>query len=285
MLCALDARRAQVYSAAFDLETHERLMDDDARAVADLAEFVEKLQKPLFFVGDGAALCYNKYGNVPGVLCVPPALRNGRAAAVAYVAEQMAQRASVLPEALLPGLSPAEPGRAGAGRASGRRSCPYRNTGRYCKGRINTNDEPIALAADHGGFELKEAVKAHLDELGLEYIDFGTHSTASVDYPDMALPACDAVVSGQCSKALLFCGTGVGISMAANKVKGIRACCCSDSFSCEYTRRHNDATPVHGRPRRRPRPRLPAGRHLPQHRVRGGRHEKRIAKLMAIENR
>lgn len=92
--------------------------------------------------------------------------------------------------------------------------------------------KPIALAADHGGFELKEAVKAHLDELGLEYIDFGTHSTASVDYPDMALPACDAVVSGQCSKALLFCGTGVGISMAANKVKGIRACCCSDSFSC-----------------------------------------------------
>ena len=71
--------------------------------------------------------------------------------------------------------------------------------------------KPIALAADHGGFELKEAVKAHLDELGLEYIDFGTHSTASVDYPDMALPACDAVVSGRCSKALLFCGTGVGI--------------------------------------------------------------------------
>ena len=90
--------------------------------------------------------------------------------------------------------------------------------------------KPIALAADHGGFELKEAVKAHLDELGLEYIDFGTHSTASVDYPDMALPACDAVVSGQCDKALLFCGTGVGISMAANKVKGIRACCCSDTM-------------------------------------------------------
>ena len=103
VLCALDARRAQVYSAAFDLETHERLMDDDARAVADLAEFVENCKKPLFFVGDGAALCYNKYDNVPGVLCVPPALRNGRAAAVAYVAEQMAQRGeAVLPEALLP---------------------------------------------------------------------------------------------------------------------------------------------------------------------------------------
>ena len=79
--------------------------------------------------------------------------------------------------------------------------------------------KPIALAADHGGFELKEAVKAHLEELGLEYIDFGTHSTDSVDYPDMAVPACDAVVSGQCEKALLFCGTGVGISMAANKIK------------------------------------------------------------------
>ena len=103
VLCALDARRAQVYSAAFDLETHERLMDDDARAVADLAEFVENCKKPLFFVGDGAALCYNKYSGVPGVLCVPPALRNGRAAAVAYVAEQMAQRGeAVLPEALLP---------------------------------------------------------------------------------------------------------------------------------------------------------------------------------------
>ena len=81
--------------------------------------------------------------------------------------------------------------------------------------------KPIALAADHGGFELKEAVKAHLEELGLEYIDFGTHSTDSVDYPDMAVPACDAVVSGQCEKALLFCGTGVGISMAANKIKGM----------------------------------------------------------------
>ena len=101
--------------------------------------------------------------------------------------------------------------------------------------------KPIALAADHGGFELKEAVKAHLKELGLEYIDFGTHSTDSVDYPDMAVPACDAVVSGECSKALLFCGTGVGISMAANKIKGVRAALCSDCFSAEATRLHNDA--------------------------------------------
>ena len=286
VLCALDARRAQVYSAAFDLETHERLMDDDARAVADLAEFVENCKKPLFFVGDGAALCYNKYGNVPGVLCVPPALRNGRCGGLCGRADGSAGRSRPA-RGSAAGLSPAEPGRAGAGRASGRRSCPYRNTGRYCKGKGSTPmTKPIALAADHGGFELKEAVKAHLDELGLEYIDFGTHSTASVDYPDMALPACDAVVSGQCSKALLFCGTGVGISMAANKVKGIRACCCSDSFSCEYTRRHNDANALcmGGRV---------VGPGLACQLVdiflntefEGGRHEKRIAKLMAIENR
>ena len=146
--------------------------------------------------------------------------------------------------------------------------------------------KPIALAADHGGFELKEAVKAHLDELGLEYIDFGTHSTASVDYPDMALPACDAVVKGECSKALLFCGTGVGISMAANKIKGIRACCCSDSFSCEYTRRHNDANALcmGGRV---------VGAGLACQLVdiflntefEGGRHQRRIDKLTALENR
>ena len=121
--------------------------------------------------------------------------------------------------------------------------------------------KPIALAADHGGFELKEAVKAHLKELGLEYIDFGTHSTDSVDYPDMAVPACDAVVNGQCEKALLFCGTGVGISMAANKIKGIRACCCSDPPPQRRQR------PVHGRPRRGCRLGLPAGGSLPEYRV------------------
>ena len=144
----------------------------------------------------------------------------------------------------------------------------------------------IALAADHGGYALKEEVKKHLDELGIAYKDFGTHSTASVDYPDMAVPACDAVVSGECDKALLFCGTGVGISMSANKVKGIRACCCSDAFSAEYTRRHNDANALcmGGRV---------VGPGLACQLVdlflnteyEGGRHDARVAKLMAIENR
>lgn len=147
-------------------------------------------------------------------------------------------------------------------------------------------EKPIALAADHGGYELKEAVKQHLVERGLEFIDFGTNSTASVDYPDMAVPACDAVVSGQCSRALLFCGTGVGISMAANKIKGIRACCCSDAFSAEYTRRHNDANAL-----------CMGGRVVGpglactiadlflDTEFEGGRHQKRIDKVMALESR
>lgn len=73
-------------------------------------------------------------------------------------------------------------------------------------------EKPVALGADHGGFALKEAVRAHLDERGVPYVDYGTHSEASVDYPDMAVPPCEAVVRGECACALLFCGTGVGIS-------------------------------------------------------------------------
>ena len=84
-------------------------------------------------------------------------------------------------------------------------------------------EKPVALGADHGGFALKEAVRAHLDERGVPYVDYGTHSEASVDYPDMAVPPCEAVVRGECACALLFCGTGVGISMAANKLLPILA--------------------------------------------------------------
>jgi ribose 5-phosphate isomerase B len=144
----------------------------------------------------------------------------------------------------------------------------------------------IALAADHGGFALKEEVRRWLDEQKIAYKDFGTYSEASCDYSDMALPACDAVVSGECEKALLFCGTGIGISMAANKVKGIRAACCSDYFSAKYTRAHNDANALcmGGRV-------VGAGLaielvdvflHTP---FEGGRHQRRIDKLTVIENR
>ena len=105
-------------------------------------------------------------------------------------------------------------------------------------------EKPIALGADHGGYELKEAIKQHLEERGIAYRDFGTNSTASCDYPDYAAATCGAVTNGSSDFAILCCGTGVGMSMCANKIKGIRACCCSDSFSCEYTRRHNNANVI-----------------------------------------
>jgi ribose 5-phosphate isomerase B len=85
----------------------------------------------------------------------------------------------------------------------------------------------IAIGSDHGGFSLKEGVKKHLDSLGIAYKDFGTHSEDSCDYPDYAHAVCAAIQSGECDRGLLFCGTGVGISIAANKHRGIRAACCS----------------------------------------------------------
>ena len=99
----------------------------------------------------------------------------------------------------------------------------------------------IAIASAHAGYELKEKLKKHLEEKGFEYRDFGTYSTESCDYPVFAKKACNAVISGECEKAVLVCGTGIGVSMAANKIKGIRAAVCSDTYSAKYTRLHNNA--------------------------------------------
>jgi ribose 5-phosphate isomerase B len=99
----------------------------------------------------------------------------------------------------------------------------------------------IALGSDHAGLELKNAIKLHLDERKIDYKDYGTYTTDSADYAVYAEKTARAVVNGECRLGLLFCGTGVGISIAANKVKGIGACCCSDKFSAEMTRLHNDA--------------------------------------------
>ena len=99
----------------------------------------------------------------------------------------------------------------------------------------------IALGCDHGGYELLQEVKAHLDKRGLEYKDFGTYSTDSVDYPDYASKVACAVQSGECERGIIICGTGIGVSIVANKFKGIRAALCGDCFSAEATRQHNDA--------------------------------------------
>lgn len=99
----------------------------------------------------------------------------------------------------------------------------------------------IALGSDHGGYNLKEIVKKHLDEMNIEYKDFGCQGCNSVDYPDFALPVAESVASGEYDRGILICGTGIGMSIAANKVPGIRAAVCTETFSARMCRMHNDA--------------------------------------------
>ena len=99
----------------------------------------------------------------------------------------------------------------------------------------------IALGCDHGGFELKKEIIKYLEANNIAYKDFGCDDTSAVDYPVYAKKVANAVVSKECDKGILICGTGIGISIAANKVKGIRAALCTDCFSAEATRQHNDA--------------------------------------------
>lgn len=143
----------------------------------------------------------------------------------------------------------------------------------------------IALGSDHAGFPLKEEIKKYLDSVNVKYKDYGCYSPERFDYAIAAQKACDAVVNGDCDRALLFCGTGIGISMAANKVKGIRAAACSDYFSAKYTRAHNDANCLCLGAR-------VVGAGLAQELVdvflhtefEGGRHQTRIDQIAEIEN-
>ncbi len=99
----------------------------------------------------------------------------------------------------------------------------------------------IAIGSDHGGFALKKELIAYLEKKGIEYKDFGTQSETSCDYPDIAIPVAEAVAAGKYKFGILTCGTGIGMSIAANKVKGIRAALCHDVYSAKMTRLHNDA--------------------------------------------
>lgn len=103
------------------------------------------------------------------------------------------------------------------------------------------NGDVLAIGCDHGGYELKNQIIEHLKERGVNVRDFGCFSTDSVDYPEIAVKVTDAIVGGECKLGVLVCGTGIGMSMAANKVKGIRAAACSEQFSARLTRMHNDA--------------------------------------------
>ncbi len=99
----------------------------------------------------------------------------------------------------------------------------------------------LAIGSDHGGFELKELIKKYLEAEGIPYRDFGTCSTASVDYSDIGLDVAMAVASGEVENGIIICGTGIGISIAANKVPGIRAALCTNSYMARMAREHNDA--------------------------------------------
>lgn len=143
----------------------------------------------------------------------------------------------------------------------------------------------LALGCDHGGFELMQEVKAHLDELGIEYEDFGTYSTESCNYPVFAKAAAEAVASGKCDRGIVICGTGIGISISANKIHGIRCALCSDCFSAEMTRRHNDANMLAmGGRVVGPGLALKIVDAFLNAEFDGGRHETRVKMMMDLEN-
>ena len=142
----------------------------------------------------------------------------------------------------------------------------------------------IAIACDHGGLNLKGAIISFLKENGYEFKDFGTYTEQSCDYADYAKEVSFAVAKGECEKGILVCGTGIGMSIAANKVKGIRAAHCTDYFSAKYTRLHNDSNILCLGERI-----TGAGLALELVKVfletefEGGRHTQRIAKIAELE--
>ena len=143
----------------------------------------------------------------------------------------------------------------------------------------------IAMACDHGGFALKEDLRAWLTEQGYEIEDFGCHSTESCDYPDFAGPAAKAVAAGQCQRGIVICTTGIGVSICANKVDGVRCALCSEPWSAEMTRRHNDANVLAmGAGVVGPNLARQIVTNFLNTEFEGGRHQRRVDKMMALEN-
>ena len=142
----------------------------------------------------------------------------------------------------------------------------------------------IALGCDHGGLELKEKVKAHLKQRGFEILDCGTYSTDSCDYPDFGAAAARAVAKGDCERGIVICTTGIGISIAANKVKGIRCALLSDLMSARMTRQHNDTNMMAlGAAVVGPMLALQIVDTWLDTEFEGGRHQRRVDKLSALE--
>ncbi|MGG4489535.1 ribose 5-phosphate isomerase B [Metabacillus idriensis] len=144
----------------------------------------------------------------------------------------------------------------------------------------------IAIASDHGGLNLREEIKQLMDEMNIQYEDFGCECETSVDYPDYALPVAEKVASGEFDRGILICGTGIGMSISANKVKGIRCALVHDTFSAKATREHNNSNMLAMGER-------VIGPGLAREIARiwlttefeGGRHENRVSKITAFENK
>lgn len=144
----------------------------------------------------------------------------------------------------------------------------------------------IGIGNDHGGYELKMHIKKLLESKGVEVKDFGIHNTDSVDYPDIAVPVCESVVNGECECGILVCGTGIGMSIAANKINGIRAAHVTDSFSARMTKMHNNANVIClGGRITGPEIASDIVEAYLKAEFQGGRHENRVNKIMALENK
>lgn len=144
----------------------------------------------------------------------------------------------------------------------------------------------LAIGSDHGGYDLKNEIIKYLEENGIKYKDVGSFSAESIDYPEIALRVTELINSGECKLGVLCCGTGIGMSLAANKVKGIRAAACSETYSAKFTRLHNDSNILclGGRV-------VGAGTACEMIDLflntafEGGRHQRRVDKIMAIEQK
>lgn len=142
----------------------------------------------------------------------------------------------------------------------------------------------LAIGCDHGGFELKNHIISHLKEQGIVIKDFGTYDENSVDYPDIAEKVCKSITSGECERGILVCGTGIGMSIAANKVKGIRAAVCTDVYSAKMTKQHNNTNVLclGGRVTGRELAFMICDTWLSEEFL-GGRHQNRIDKISNLE--
>ena len=144
----------------------------------------------------------------------------------------------------------------------------------------------VAIGSDHGGFSLKEDIKKLMNDMGIEFEDLGCTCTDSVDYPDYAIPVAEGVASKKFDRGILICGTGIGMSIAANKVKGIRCALVHDLFSAKATREHNDSNVLAmGERVIGPGLALEIAKVWLETEFEGGRHENRVNKITAYENK